>query len=286
VVTGSASGIGRSTRLLAEEAGWRVIGIDLREAEIVADLSSPEGRREAVSAVTKIASGRIDGLALIAGIRIGDDAKEVAVNYFGVAEPLSALHDCLVRGSRPAAVVMSSFALLSPLCDHGIVEACLAGNEEMALAEARSHPNAGYPSSKLALAKLVRRLAPSKGWAGAGITLNAVAPGFIKTGLTAAVLADPSEMEKVSQLIPFPMGRAGEPEDVASVAVALLSPELRYVTGQIVFVDGGADALLRPDDIFTTAGRPYRYGPAGANSVAPAEMVPPLGSRSKPPSHT
>ncbi|QVI60084.1 SDR family NAD(P)-dependent oxidoreductase [Nocardioides faecalis] len=94
VVTGSASGIGAATAALLRERGDRVIGVDLREAEVCADLSSPAGRDAASSAVfAQVGDGALDGLVTCAGLsRAG--APQVSVNYFGTVD--------LVRPCWPA----------------------------------------------------------------------------------------------------------------------------------------------------------------------------------------
>ena len=112
VITGSASGIGAAIRARLEKAEDRVIGIDLRDAEIVADLSTREGREAAIAGVKQRCGDRLDGFVAAAGL--GPDAKNplliAAVNYFGVVDLLDGLFELLQRGSNPAAVIISSNA--------------------------------------------------------------------------------------------------------------------------------------------------------------------------------
>jgi NAD(P)-dependent dehydrogenase (short-subunit alcohol dehydrogenase family) len=68
VVTGSASGIGRATRERLEASGADVIGVDLRDAEVLADLATPVGRTAAIAAVLQAAGSSIDGLVTCAGV--------------------------------------------------------------------------------------------------------------------------------------------------------------------------------------------------------------------------
>jgi NAD(P)-dependent dehydrogenase (short-subunit alcohol dehydrogenase family) len=77
----------------------------------------------------------------------------------------------------------------------------------------------------------------SQEWSGRGIRVNGIAPGYVRTELTEAVFAD--EERSARNLGRIPMGRFGEPKDIASVAVFLVSDQSAYVTGQMIPVDGG-----------------------------------------------
>lgn len=248
VVTGSASGIGRATRERLEREGGRVIGVDLRDAEVVADLGTCEGRAAMVEAVRSLASS-VDGVVACAGIEIMD-ALTVAVNFFGAVGTLEGLRELLLAGTDPRAVVVASQASLQPYVDQEIVDACLGGDEPAALAAAAralagEQPRAVYASSKRALCLWVRREAPRDPWAAAGIPLNGVAPGIIETPMTRPYLDDPEKRAGIHERVPMPLHGPGRPEHVAALLAWLVSPENALVTGQIIFVDGGADAVMR-----------------------------------------
>jgi len=92
---------------------------------------------------------------------------------------------------------------------------------------------ANYVASKAGLIGLTK--AAAKELAPRGITVNAVAPGFIETDMTAVL----PEKVKEAMLAQIPLGRSGQPEDVASVVAFLASPEAGYITGQVIHVNGG-----------------------------------------------
>ena len=100
----------------------------------------------------------------------------------------------------------------------------------------RGHRNlAAYAASKGGIAQLTRVLANE--WAPSGVRVNAVAPGYLETDLTRNYLADPAVREGI--LAKIPMGRIGRAEDVVGAVLFLASPWARYITGEILFVDGG-----------------------------------------------
>lgn len=253
VVTGSASGMGAATRARLEADGQRVIGVDLRDADVLADLGTVAGRRAAIDAVGELTGGAIDGLvtwAGVAGLSHLDGSLLASVNYFGTIELLQGLRPLLAAGDRPAAVAISSN---STTCQPGVpmdvVALCLAGDEAAARAAADSAGAlATYPATKTAIARWARRHAPTDEWAGAGITLNVVAPGAVETPMLQATRAD----EVIGQFVdefPVPVGRKGSADELAAFVQFLLGPDARFFCGSVVFVDGGTDALLRADDV-------------------------------------
>jgi len=244
-LTGSASGIGAATRALLEADGHRVIGVDLRDAEVIADLATPDGRSAAVSGVLDACDGVLDGYAGFAGVpaTAQPPALLVTVSYFGSTAMLDGLRSALVRGDSASAVAVSSCAATIAPVDDTLVEACLAGDEPGAIALSVSG-GVAYASVKLALARWVRRHAVS--WAAHGVRLNALAPGNTHTPLTQVTLEDP-EIGPLMREVPMPIGRWAEPAEIAAAARWMLSAGSSFMVGSVLFVDGGTDALVRPD---------------------------------------
>jgi NAD(P)-dependent dehydrogenase (short-subunit alcohol dehydrogenase family) len=248
VVTGAGSGIGAATRARLQRAGKRVLGVDLKGAEIVADLAKASGRAHAAKEVIAASGGDIDGLVLGAGIGPAPDSSPliVSVNYFGAVELMDRLFASLEKSAPSAAVaIASNSATTMPTIPQELVTAMLDGDEGNARWIAESvHPAEAYAASKLALARAVRHRAPK--WAAAGVRLNAVAPGATRTPLLESGLADP-ELGPLIRAVPLPVGGFGKPEQIASVIDFLLSEDAAFVVGAIWFVDGGTDAVVRPD---------------------------------------
>ena len=248
VVTGSASGIGYATKAYLEKQGAIVIGVDVHDADVVVDLASPDGRKEMVWEVAAKTHGVVDAVIANAGLARPEPIT-VSVNYFGAVATLEGLRPLLHASPAPRAAVVASMAILHPV-DAGIVDACLAGDELMAIAAAEGKDNLIYASSKRALARWVRRHAATPEWAGAGIPLNAVAPGVILTPMVDSFVSTPEGREALSHQVPMPLGGYGEADDVAALLAWLTSPENSKVTGQVVFIDAGSDVVLRGDDIW------------------------------------
>jgi NAD(P)-dependent dehydrogenase (short-subunit alcohol dehydrogenase family) len=248
-VTGSASGIGAAVCRRLEGDGTRIIGVDLRDAEVTADLGTAAGRAAAVAAVERASGGRLDGLVACAGVgpHVPDQALLASVNFFGTQAILAGLRPVLARGERPAAVAISSNSSTLPHAENPLVGACLSGDEAEARRIAPTLAGIGvYEATKLALTRWLRRQAPGADWAGAGIRLNAVAPGATDTPLLQGGLNHPIFGEAIRNF-PIPLGGFGTPEQIAAAVAFLLSPDAAFCCGSVLFVDGGTDALVRPD---------------------------------------
>lgn len=245
LVTGSASGIGAATVARLRRLGHRAIGVDRHHADIEADLSSVDGRARLVEQAVRLTSDGLDGVVACAGTG-GDPGLTVSVNYFGAVATVAGLRPLLRRSPTPRAVVIGSSTAILPH-SAAIVAACLAGDEAGARAAAQADPDAAYISSKAALARWVRREAPGLDWAGAGILLNGVNPGMVKTPISERFLSTERGRAAIRQWAPIAVADYGEPEALAETICFLATLEGSYLLGQILFVDGGSDALIRPD---------------------------------------
>lgn len=248
-ITGSGSGIGAGIREHLEAQGNKVIGVDLKNAEILADLSTPEGRAQAVGEINERCEGRLDRLVTCAGVggHVSPKSLVAKVNYFGAVDVFDALLPSLQKGQDPAAVaIVSNSAQIAPIADNPYVLALLEHDEPEAcriIDEMDSGPIA-YMGSKHALGRAIRRRV--RKWGDGRVRLNGVCPGPIRTPLLEAGLEDPATRDAIES-IDIPIGRWGEPSDIAKMVDFLLGPNAAWIHGSMFYVDGGNDAEIRPD---------------------------------------
>ena len=239
-VTGGGSGMGRETARLLAEAGALVTVCDrdggaARETtEIIGkaggtvradevDVSDSQAVNRAVAAAAQ-ALGPIDALVNIAGIyqiaALEDIADEDWARMFAV-HVNGTFHTC--RAVLPGMVAARAGAIVNMSSLHAI----------------RGQANAAhYAAAKGAIIGLTKSIAREKG--PLGIRANAVAPGPIDTPLwRGAVPPDRIDAVMATRSEIIPMGRLGEPAEVAQTIVHLLSPAASYITGQVVTIDGG-----------------------------------------------
>ena len=257
-ITGAASGIGAATAKQLESEGNRVIGVDLHETEITADLSTVDGRSQAVDQILERSGGRLDGFVPCAGLSALPERPPslvVSLNYFGSVEMIAGLREALAKSGEAAVVGISSNSTTStPGIPLELVELLGTGDEEAARALADQIGAAsehgwvmGYPSSKMALARWIRTHSVSDEWIGQGINLNAVAPGKTETAMIEEGRAHPIMSEQIDAF-PMPVGRGGRAEEIASLICFLLGPNARFIVGSVFFIDGGTDAEFRAND--------------------------------------
>lgn len=247
-ITGGATGIGAALRKLLEDRGDQVITVDIKDGDIIADLSTPAGREAAVAGIRRRAAGGLDGYIPCAGVPpVAKPLSLVpAVNYFGVVETVAALRDLVARRRGTVLLVASNSAPMIGI-DDPYVSACLEGDEAAATAAlAGRDGQTAYAGSKRALSAWMRRHVVA--YAREGVRMNAVAPGITLTPLSEQVMSDAAlgpAIRQFGEMVPW--GGTARPEQIAAVMRFLLGPEADYVCGAVLFVDGGSDAMLRPD---------------------------------------
>ena len=255
VITGAGSGIGAATARILREQGQTVVGVDLKNSDVTADLSTPEGRQQGAKDAIEAAGGKIDAVIACAGVS-APAAITAKVNYYGVVEFLEAVRPLLAESEAPRAAVVSSMSSLQPNYPP-LVDAFLTKDEAAAveisdqLAKDPQMGNLIYASSKRAISRWVREQSVTAEWAGAGIPLNAVGPGIVITPMTADLLKTPESAAFVDAVVPMPLNYHQPAESIANLLIWLTSVENSHCAGQTIYCDGGADATLRGDDIWS-----------------------------------
>ena len=241
LVTGASRGLGREIALAFAEAGadLALVGRDADRLEQVAEEVRARGRQaitvtadvvrldELRRAVEQVydAFGRLDTLVSSAGISpIWKRSTEVTADEWDVifdTNVRATFFLCTDVGARMAEQGGGSIITLASV-------ASVVGTPRMAV----------YGASKAAVAQLTRTLALE--WASRHVRVNAILPGYIETDITADVLGNPYWGEKIRQATP--MGRVGQPHEIAGIALYLASDASSFATGQLFLVDGGIAA--------------------------------------------
>lgn len=218
LVTGGASGIGAATGKVLADAGWDVVAADIAPADGVV---------------------RLDVTDETAWDRVLDDAGPLAglVNCAGVRTRSSIVETSVVEFERHLQVnVMGTWlGIRGLLRRHQPGEAGAIVNVSSVNAEIAVPDQAHYVASKGAVSALTRAAAIEA--APLGVRVNAVAPGPVRTPMTAERLGDPEQAAWLDSRVP--MGRVAEPVEIAEVISFLLSDKASYITGEVLFTDGG-----------------------------------------------
>lgn len=227
VVTGGTSGIGRAIGKALADEGCDVTLVGRTEEEVEACRSELAGMHVLACDVTdpagiaRLASlhPQLDVLVNAAGMLLRDGQEFEPANFERVVEV------------NLSGTMRVSLALLEALAAR---RGCVINVASM-LSFFGSGYVPGYSASKGGIVQLTKSLAIA--WAPRGIRVNALAPGWIRTPLTEPLYRDPARRQAI--LDRTPLGRWGEPEDVARAARFLASPDAAFITGVILPVDGG-----------------------------------------------
>ncbi|MGA5299698.1 SDR family oxidoreductase [Nucisporomicrobium flavum] len=235
VVTGARRGIGRAMAEALARAGADIIGVSaqLREDDEVATAVRALGRSFEAYAVDF--ADRDAVLAL--GGELAARAPDILVNNAGTIERAPAAQHPLEWWDRVLEVNLSSqFALTQPVAGPMLERGSGKIVFTASLLSFQGGINVpGYTAAKSGIAGLTRALANE--WAGQGVNVNAIAPGYVATDNTAALRADPQRSRAILDRIPA--GRWGRGDDLAGAVVFLCSAASDYVSGAIIPVDGG-----------------------------------------------
>lgn len=220
VVTGAASGLGLAIAKAARDEGAAIVALDRGPSPFdnarVCDVSDEEQVARAIANL-----GRVDGLVTSAGI-----ARRARVDETEMAD-----YDAVMAVNVRGAFLASKYALPLMRAYGGSVVHLSSG-----VATTGTRNRAAYSASKGAIVSLTRNMALD--YAQDKVRVNCLCPGFVNTPLLATI--SPERRAKLTAL--HPLGRMGEPEDIAHMALFLLSDQASWITGQAIAVDGGFNA--------------------------------------------
>ncbi|QJX08875.1 SDR family oxidoreductase (plasmid) [Rhizobium brockwellii] len=242
LVTGAGSGIGAATVKRLHAEGATVIAVDVTE-EGVSKVVQEIGDRTRVEGLALDVCDHSASIETVADVRKRHGALHGLVNCAGI-KGVGSIVD--VEPESFGRVMAVNLEGTINLCQ-AFVQAVKDDTGDRAIVNISS--GAGvmgvanrlpYVASKFAVSGITKSMSPELG--PLGIRVNAVAPGMTKTPFTEYMLQDPAAVERVNAK--HPIGRMGEPEEIAAVIVFLLTKDASFMTGAIVSVDGGQTACL------------------------------------------
>lgn len=244
LITGSSRGIGRELALGLAAAGATVV-VNGRSSAAVDDTATMISNAVPGATVARSAFDVTDQDSVRAGVeRIIDQHGRIdgLLNNAGIQHRVPLLDLELADWERVITTNLTSAFLVGRevargMIDHGagsIVNICSIQSD---LARPSIAP---YTAAKGGLRNLTRAMTAE--WAGSGVRVNAIAPGYLQTEMTAALVEDPDFNRWV--IGRTPAGRWGRPEDLVGAAIYFLSDASRFVTGQILYVDGGMSVVV------------------------------------------
>lgn len=243
IVTGAASGIGLACARAFAEAGADVVMADINDAKNrdAADMIMIDTKARCIPHACNVASE--DDCEGLVGRALDEFGRiDVLVNNAGIVSPGTILDLSPAEWDRVIDVNLRSYFVLTQIAGKAMVERKIRGsvvnmsslNAELAIAN-----QIAYVSSKGGVKQLTK--AAALGLAPYGVRVNAIGPGSIMTDLLKSVMADEAGRKRI--LSRTPLGRVGDPSEVASIAVFLASDMASYITGETIIVDGGRAAL-------------------------------------------
>lgn len=236
LVTGARTGIGRAVALGLADAGADLV-LWGRDADGLTEVVEEVRARGAATEVVAADLADLDAVGAAVDHLLATRTVDVLVNNAGTILREDAVGTSFEDWQRVIDVNLHATWLLSQRVGATMV---LRGSGSIVQVASLLSFQGGlrvpaYAASKHAVAGLTKALANE--WAGAGVTVNAVAPGYISTDNTAALREDPERERAIRERIPA--GRWGEPEDLVGAVVFLASPAAKYVNGHVLVVDGG-----------------------------------------------
>lgn len=255
-ITGGSSGIGAKTSEILKESGHQVINIDMKNGDICVNLATDEGRKEAIDKLHALAPDGLDAMICNAGVSAGNAPISliISLNYFGAVSIAEGAFD-LLKKKGGSCVVTSSNTISQGAAKIDVVGLLNNMPDEKRILDLvkNADPKTAhsyYAATKYALACWARRRSAS--WGAEGVRVNAVAPGNVRTAMTAKM---DDHMRAAVEALPVPINYGTEnilmdPADIANAIVFLASPQAHGINGEILFVDGGTDALLNSEKIY------------------------------------